>query len=274
MTEPNFEAVNEITYENFATNEPIVEHLKLGKKRKSKKSKGGSKSKKPSTGGISSKMKKMPSFAKSIPRKASKEESEESEEEVKPSKKREHNSEPESESESESESEPEVQVTRRPSMPKDALAKSGLGQYNFFLQNSMLILPAVTFALFNFLSTDFFSGKIIKSAEVIYVILTLAIPFFFSIKNMCGGDSIISSLSYSMFIVLIINTIMAMNPCGSYLSLNQNNAFYLLLLVIGFNALSMYMKMNRDKVCKSSDDRTKMLVLIALHASIIYFGKF
>jgi hypothetical protein len=151
---------------------------------------------------------------------------------------------------------------------------SSPGILTLVMQNSLLLLPFGTFMLFNFLSDNFFSGKIIKSAETFYVVLTLAIAYYFSIKKMCNDENLSSSMTFSMVTILVINIFMLVNPCSKQLTFNQSNIIYGSMIFIIFNCINLFYIRNKStQTCKRGKyDNVKVMLLMLIHAIVIYFS--
>jgi len=144
----------------------------------------------------------------------------------------------------------------------------------YLYNNIALLLPIITFVIFNFFKENFFEGTTIKFIELFYMIIMTTVVFNYSLKNIDASCATYNnSLKYALVLVFIANLFTVINPCRQYMTFAQLNLFYMLLLVLGYNLLNYFIEKNKESYCKADDNKFVLLFLFVLHFGIIYIGK-
>lgn len=151
---------------------------------------------------------------------------------------------------------------------------------NMYLKNNLfLIFPIFTYVVFNFFRENFFEGYAIRFIELFHMIISTVLVFTLTMKNYCGSsyDPTIGFFQqptkYALGLIFIVNLFSIFNPCKRYMTYSQSNLFFLLVLLIAFNAMNYYFNKRKDEFCSSKDNKIVSLFLLLLNSGLIYVSK-
>lgn len=142
---------------------------------------------------------------------------------------------------------------------------------NILLYGNLWLIPtALTFVVFNIMKTKVFDGYIIGLMELFYTSLMLFVGFYFASKNICCEQSqIIKCAIQHALLVLLLCTIVTSRK--EYINPKHIIMVNLWILGITYNVVLYMIRNNVKKYCNKKPINKKLIMLVLLHLSRIYF---
>lgn len=138
------------------------------------------------------------------------------------------------------------------------------------LANLWLIIPFITYILFKMISKHL-TGSLIKYMQMLYVLLSFGIVFYFVDKKSCTNKfkSAISSFYNSLIMFTVLVVCVDYNPLVSQMTSSKLHMVNGAILVFLFNILVAMTNKNEEQ----NNNLPVLIAMVVLHIVRIHLGK-